>query len=78
MTIFIRLFYNKYYKNSLLSILICKGDTNFWDDFFVIPILPLKNNFHIKIDFQLFLVNNFFFLTTKHNFHIKVGFQFFL
>jgi hypothetical protein len=29
-----------------------KGDTNFWDDFFVIPLLPLKNNFYVKIDFQ--------------------------
>jgi hypothetical protein len=63
----------------MISILIYKGDTNFWDGFFVIPILPLKNNFHIKIDFQLFLVNNIlsFFLTTKHNFHIKVCFLFF-
>jgi hypothetical protein len=40
-------------------------DTNFWDDFFIIHILPLNNNFHLKIDFQFFFVNNiFFFLIT--------------
>jgi hypothetical protein len=44
-----------------LSILIYKRDTNFCDGFFIIPILLLKNNFHIKIDFQFFLVNNIIF-----------------
>jgi hypothetical protein len=55
-----------------------KGDTNFWDDFFVIPILPLKklpkkqtkHNFHIKVGFQFFYStkkNIFFFLITNHN-----------
>jgi hypothetical protein len=47
---------------SFLSILIYKWDINFWDDFFVIPILLLK-----KLPKK----------QTKHNFHIKVGFQFF-
>jgi hypothetical protein len=42
---------------------IYKNDTDFWDDFFIIPILSLKNNFHIKIDFQFVLVNsNIFYL----------------
>jgi hypothetical protein len=37
-------------------------DINFWHDFFIIPVLPLKKTIKKKI---------------KHNFHIKVGFQFF-
>jgi hypothetical protein len=28
--------------HKFLSITIYKKDTNFWDDFFIIPILPLK------------------------------------
>jgi hypothetical protein len=37
---------------------IYKNDTDFWDDFFIIFILSLKNNFYIKINFQFFLVNS--------------------
>jgi hypothetical protein len=48
---------------SKLSITIYKKNTNFWDDFFMIPILSLKKTTKKKI---------------KHNFHIKVGFQYFV
>jgi hypothetical protein len=33
----------------VLSILIYKGDTNFWDGFFIIPILPLKKTTKKKL-----------------------------